>query len=178
MRRPDIYKNHELFWQSLLPDAPRVTGHTISGVPCILAGLNRHDGDLTMPSHFKVADVLDRDWIRMATKEEKAQHGKWYHVLSFKPATVIYNNGTCAGPHDPVGLFGHYITVLAQEPVDTSKYFRCADVDDVPTPPTPPPFYPESQSVRDVKKAVLQDPNGPRSRRGLSSTRGVAGTSG
>ena len=108
-----------------------MTGHTISGVPCILAGLNRHDGDLTMPSHFKVADVLDRDWIRMATKEEKAQHGKWYHVLSFKPATVIYNNGTCAGPHDPLGLFGHYITVHAQEPVDTSKYFRCADVDDI-----------------------------------------------
>ena len=51
-------------------------------------------------------------------------------------------------------------------------------LDDIPTPPTPPPFYPESQSVRDVKKAVLQDPNGPRSRRGLSSTRGVAGTSG
>ena len=139
MRRADIYKNHELFWQSLLPDAPRVTGHTISGVPCILAGLNRHDGDLTMPSHFKVADVLDRDWIRMATKEEKAQHGKWYHLLNFKPAAVIYSNGILAGPWDTLGLYGQHITVLAQAPVATFKQVPCADLDDVPTPHTPSP---------------------------------------
>ena len=155
----------------------RVESYTLAGVPCIIAGLNRHAGDFTMPSHWNVRALLDpcHTWIRQATEEEKAQHGKWYHVLNFKPAAVIHSNGAVAIPDDTIGLLGDRITVLAQVPVATFEEVPCADVDDVPTPPTPPPFYPESQKVRDIKTAVLRNPNGPRSRSGRTqNARGTA----
>ena len=80
----------------------RVESYTLAGVPCIIAGLNRHAGDFTMPSHWSVRTVLDsrRTWIRQSTEEEKAQHGKWYHVPNLKPAAVIHSNGVVAIPDD------------------------------------------------------------------------------
>ena len=139
MRRADL-RDKELFERlSLDPDAPRVTAHTINGVPCILAGLNRHEGDLTMPSSFRVHDVLNKAWIRGASKEEKDQDGKWYRLLEFQPGAVIHSNGAVAGPYDTLGLLGDHITVLQQAPVVTFEAAPCADVDDVATPPTPPP---------------------------------------
>ena len=143
MRREDL--RSRLLWEAWLSqdfDALRVESYTIDDVPCILAGLNRHDGDFTMPPHYRDEDVLHRTWIREATQEEKLQHGKWYHVLNFQPAAVIHSNGTVAGRHDTLGLVGNRITVLAQAPVETLEEAPCADVDDVPTPPTPPHYKP------------------------------------
>ena len=123
----------------------RVESYTLAGVPCIIAGLNRHAGDFTMPSHWNVRALLDpcHTWIRQATEEEKAQHGKWYHVLNFQPAAVIHSNGVVGIPDDTIGHAGDRITVLAQAaqvPVPAFEEVPCADVDDIPTPPTPPPF--------------------------------------
>ena len=114
----------------------RVTAYTTDGVACSLPGLHRYDGDITMPSRGRVAVVLNQEWIRMATKEETAQHGKWYHELSFKPAAVIHNNGTHAGIFDTLGVFGKKIVVL--EKLSVLKIKEGADVEDIPTPTTPP----------------------------------------
>ena len=141
MRRE--YEAERLLFEALSQDsdAPRVESYTIDGVPCVLAGLNRHDGDFTMPPYCRVEDVLHRTWIREATQEEKLQHGTWSHVLKFKPAAVIHSNGQVAGLYDTLGLVGNRITVLAQVPVATFNEVPCADVDDIPTPPTPPPSH-------------------------------------
>ena len=139
LRQEDCLKRHDLEMKSLMYDAPRVTGYTIDGMACIFNNLSRHEGDLTMPSKFRVKDV-HQEWIRMATKEETSQHGKWYHLLNFKPAAVIHSSGQVAGLYDTLGLVGNRITVLAQVPVATFNEVPCADIDDVPTPPTPPPF--------------------------------------
>ena len=114
----------------------RVTAYTTDGVACSLPGLHRYDGDITMPSRCRVAVVLNQEWIRMATKEETAQHGKWYHELSFKPAANIHSNGTHAGIFDTLGLFGEKIVVLEKAPV--LKIEEGADVEDIPTPTTRP----------------------------------------
>ena len=134
-----MQKRQFLLGMSLRPDAPRVTAHTIDGVPCILNNLSRHEGDLTMPSWFRVRDVLNQGWIRGASKEETDQDGKWFRPLEFRPGAVIHSNGTVAAPGDTLGLLGDHITVLQQPPVVTSQTVPCADVEDVSTPPTPPP---------------------------------------
>ena len=92
-----------------------------------------------MPSSFSVRDVLNKAWIREASKEEKNQDGKWYRLLEFQPGAVIHSNGELAGPSDTLGLLGHHITVLQHPPVVTCEEVPCADVDDVSTPPTPSP---------------------------------------
>ena len=139
MRRADI-RDKELFERrSLDRDTPRVTAHTINGVPCIYSGLRCHEGDLTMPSWFRVRDVLNQGWIRGASKEETDQDGKWFRPLEFRPGAVIHSNGTVAAPGDTLGLLGDHITVLQQPPVVTSQTVPCANVEDVSTPPTPPP---------------------------------------
>ena len=103
----------------------RVTAYTIDGVPCILDNVSRHEGDLAMPSKFQVGDILNQEWWRMATKEERAQHGKWYHVLRFMPVAVIHSNGELARLEDTVGLYGQHITVLAEKiPVPLAKRFH------------------------------------------------------
>ena len=114
----------------------RVTAYTIDGVACSLPGLHRYDGDITMPSRCRVAVVLNQEWIRMATKEETAQHGNWYHELSFKPVAIIHSNGTHAGLFDTLGLFGKKIVVL--EKLSVLKIEEGADVEDTPTPTTRP----------------------------------------
>ena len=141
MRRADLRERELFVMLSLDPDTPRVTAHTINGVPCILAGLNRHQGDFTMPSSFPVRDVLNKAWIREASKEEKDQDGKWYRLLEFQPGAVIHSNGAVAGPYDTLGLVGNRITILAQRPFETFEEVSCADVGDVSTPPTPPPHH-------------------------------------
>ena len=135
----------------------RVTAHTINGVACILPGLHRHDGDFTMPSRCRVAVCLNQEWIRPATKEETAQHGKWYHLLNFKPAAVIHSNGKLARLEDTVGMYGQHITVLAEKiPVPPCEEVPCADVDDIPTPPTPPPVRNDRQYVELLKLIVCR----------------------
>ena len=139
VQRVAIQKRKQLVVKSLDIGAPRVTAHTIDGVPCILNNLSRHEGDLTMPSWFRVRDVLNQGWIRGASKEEKDQDGKWFRPLEFWPGAVIHSNGTVIAPGDTMGLLGDHITVLQQPPVATSQTVPCADVEDVSTPPTPPP---------------------------------------
>ena len=141
MRRQDLLDRQVFDAISLDRHAKRrVESYTLAGVPCIIAGLNRHAGDFTMPSHWRVRDLFDpkHAWIRQATEEEKAQHGKWYHVLNFKPAAVIHSNGTVAGRHDTLGLVGNRITVLAQAPVETLEEVcrrrRCPDTPDSASP--------------------------------------------
>ena len=141
MRRADLHNRDLLLCWSGHPDAPRVTARTNDGVPCILDNVSRHEGDLTMPPHFRVHDVLNQPWIRGASKEEKDQDGKWYRPLEFQPGAVIHSNGAVAGPYDTLGLVGNRITVLAQRPVETFEEVSCADVGDVSTPPTPPPHH-------------------------------------
>ena len=113
----------------------RVTAHTIGGTVCSLPGLHRYDGDFTMPSRCRVAVCLNQEWIRPATKEETAQHGKWYHVLSFMPTAIIHSNGIHAGIFDTLGQFGDNIIVLAHPPVD-----------DVPKPETTPSTPPTAST--------------------------------
>ena len=109
----------------------RVTAYTTDGVACSLPGLHRYDGDFTMPSRCRVAICLHQEWIRPATKEETAQHAKWYHVLSFMPAAIIHSNGTHAEIFDTLGQFGKKIVVLEKLSVLKIKEYN-------PAPTTPP----------------------------------------
>ena len=148
--------------KSKRPGAPRVVGYTIGGVACTLNNVSRHEGDLSMPSRFEVGDILNQEWWRMATKEERAQHGKWYHVLSFMPVAVIHSNGELARLEDTVGMYGQHITVLAEKmPVPPCEEVPCADVDDIPTPPTPPPFRNDRQYAVLRKRIVCRSQSWP-----------------
>ena len=114
----------------------RVTAYTIDGVACSLPGLHRYDGDFTMPSRCRVAVCLNQEWIRPATEDETAQHGNWYHELSFMPVAIIHSNGTHAEIFDTLGQFGKKIVVL--EKLSVRKIKEGADVEDNPAPTTPP----------------------------------------
>ena len=60
------------------------------------------------------------------------------------PDAVVYANGIQAMPFDPIGLFGPVVTILwgktdATPPLDLSSE-KLMNLDDIRTPPTPPPF--------------------------------------
>ena len=60
------------------------------------------------------------------------------------PDAMVYANGIQAMPFDPIGLFGTVVTFLwgktdATPPLDLSSE-KLMNLDDIRTPPTPPPF--------------------------------------
>ena len=123
----------------------RVRAYTLDGVQVGLAGVGEGDQRLTFPAGCIVGDALRAPaayWLRFASAEEEAQTGRWYAPAGFQPAAVVYENGTLADSVWPIGLEGCTVSVMAQVPRPTlSEEKPCADVDEIKTPPTPPPFF-------------------------------------
>ena len=53
--------------------------------------------------------------------------------------TIVYKDGTIADQNEPIGFGGCTVTALAQAPQRVYEETPCMDVQDISTPPTPPP---------------------------------------
>ena len=121
----------------------RVRAYTLDGVQVGLADVGQGDQRLTFPACYLVGDALRahaEHWVRFASAEEAAQTGRWYAPAGFQPAALVYENGVVAAPTWPIGLEGCKVSVLAQD-LTRSEEKPCADVDEIKTPPTPPPVF-------------------------------------
>ena len=134
---------NDLSHRSLLIDrsrrhaAPRVACLTMDGVPCVLPGLQRFPGDMTMPSRFDIGAAIGQTWIRTATATELSEDPAWWRQLAFIPRSIVHCNGFLATPEDTFGMHGVTVTILQQSPVIIITEVECDDVEYVSTPPTP-----------------------------------------
>ena len=123
----------------------RVRAYTLDGVQVGLAGVGQGDQRLTFPACYLVGDALRANaehWLRFASAEEAAQTGRWYAPSGFQPAAIVYESRVVAESIWPIGLKGCTVSVLAEDPRPTlSEEKPCADVDEIKTPPTPPPSF-------------------------------------
>ena len=141
MKEDELQMRLERIRASQSPNATRVVARTLAGTSCILPGLNRFDGDMTMTARFPIEDMLGgRAWIRLATEEETRESGNWWHPLQFVPRSIIHSNGIVAGYGDTLGMYGVEVTVLQQAREEEFTTVDEMDWEDVSTPPTPPPF--------------------------------------
>ena len=124
---------------------PRVRVYTIGGVQIGLVGMGEGSDKLTFPQRFRIGDALSSPhWGRFVTNEEQSQ-GVWgtggvVAFDDFRPAAILYADGTIADEDMPIGIGGDTITALAQVAQIYYEEKECADVQGIETQPTPPPF--------------------------------------
>ena len=123
----------------------RVTVFTPSGVQIGLCGVGEGEKTLTFPAHFVIDDNVRNlpacHWIRFATPEELQDDPTWYRPAPFTPKCFVYEDGTLHVLGQPMGLRGRTVTAMQDVPRDRIQRedVPCANVDDIGTPPTPPP---------------------------------------
>ena len=129
----------------------RVKVFTVSGVQIGIPGVGEGDNRLTFPRTYLVGEVLQVQWIRFATEAEKQEAAKsptvsalqtWWRYSEVQPLSLAHcsADGLCdevASPEQHMGLVGNQMLALAQNAVVRFENKPCADVDDIPTPPTP-----------------------------------------
>ena len=100
---------------------------------------------LTFPPGFVVDEAMRETWIRFATEEElpeaelQEKPNQWWRYAPFRPGTLIYEDGSVAMGPQPMGLRGAKLTAVEQIIEQPIEEVPCADVSDIPTPPSPPP---------------------------------------
>ena len=71
----------------------------------------------------------------------------------FRPAAILYEDGTIADQDMTIGLGGGTVTALAQAPQRVYEEKKCADVQGISTPPIPPGGWKGCSSSRSPDRA-------------------------
>ena len=132
-------------------DKRRIRIYTMNGTQIGLVDVGQGEEALTFPAHWDVQELLDNPhWIRFSTPEEKQQTPAgftppWWHVLEKKliPRRFIYSNGTVAERGMPLGMYSTVVQGQAGGEFEDHEVKVEAkplmSLDDIGTPPTPPP---------------------------------------
>ena len=128
----------------------RVKVYTTGGTQIGLPGVGENANRLTFPRNWLVKDALQETfatWIRFSTHEELSESPEqWWQVSEVQPQFLAHCDGCRAWPEHEMGLVGLTMTASTQptinegitNTVDEEKYAGDEDIDNIPTPPTPP----------------------------------------
>ena len=130
----------------------RVKVYAPGGIQIGIPSIGTGDERLTFPRRLLVEDVLQfKPWVRFATVEELDETPagfaqQWWRPFKFTPKASLHCDGSVAHPEHRIGCKGCHVTALQQcYEAPPFEVPRCADLDDIDTPPTfdtPPPPSP------------------------------------
>ena len=135
---------------SLAPSSPasmeRRKAYMMSGMQVCAAGVGEGANFGTLPRQMSAETLLGmKHWVKVIRSPEAGERiteGIHYERLNgFEPRTIIFHDATLAHRSDWLGdRGGTYITLTPSvvSEADAVVDKPCADVTQIPTPPTPP----------------------------------------